>query len=194
MDVDGDKTIDFSEFCMIIEYLQFKKGKYGDLSEAFRCLDLSNEGLALEDDVTKMLSSHAQEMSLKEINDLIRFAKSDEPDTIDYTKFVDAVKRSDCSSSNENENHEEDGLKFFETVKNSFANLKAKSADNNSSTSGSLDFDKSRKRRRNTETIDTLVRALGGPILITSAVIITANTHKKGKRWPSIQKVLRLQT
>uniref|UniRef100_F6RE33 EF-hand domain-containing protein n=2 Tax=Ciona intestinalis TaxID=7719 RepID=F6RE33_CIOIN len=101
MDVDGDKTIDFTEFCMIIEYLQFKKGKYGELREAFRSLDLCNEGLVLEDDVTQMLTSHAKEMTLKEINDLIRFTKTDELDTINYSKFVDAVEKADCDKNND---------------------------------------------------------------------------------------------
>lgn len=31
MDVDGDMSMDFSEFCMIIEYLRDEKGLEGEL-------------------------------------------------------------------------------------------------------------------------------------------------------------------
>ncbi|XP_078490843.1 uncharacterized protein LOC100175372 [Ciona intestinalis] len=194
MDVDGDKTIDFTEFCMIIEYLQFKKGKYGELREAFRSLDLCNEGLVLEDDVTQMLTSHAKEMTLKEINDLVRFTKTDELDTINYSKFVDAVEKADCDKNNDKD---EDTFKLLNNVKESFSKLTTKTSYSSSSNNGATNIEKSRspsKKRRNVETIDSLVRALGGPILITSAVIITANTEEKpSRRWPPVKKVLSLQ-
>ena len=31
MDVDGDRTIDFSEFCMIVDHMKQRKGEYNKL-------------------------------------------------------------------------------------------------------------------------------------------------------------------
>uniref|UniRef100_H2Y5V3 EF-hand domain-containing protein n=1 Tax=Ciona savignyi TaxID=51511 RepID=H2Y5V3_CIOSA len=194
MEVDGDRTLDFSEFCMIIEHMKELKGEDGDLREAFAVIDRNFDGRVAKDDLLRLLMDHGEDLSLKEAHELIKFADCDDTGVIDYRRFVTSLR--DASEQQ----------KLDDDVINKTTDQSATDAEANQKKERKVTCVEPTERDKmgfqNVEKIDSVAKALGGPILAAGSVIITSSMEpacrKRKKaivsRWPSVSRVLALQT
>nr|XP_039266723.1 calcium-dependent protein kinase 3-like isoform X2 [Styela clava] len=88
MDVDGDMSMDFSEFCMIVEYMREEKGMEEELRDAFRSIDTNGCGYVTAEELLDLLMTQGNTMSLKEASELIRFVDKNGDGKLDYEEFM----------------------------------------------------------------------------------------------------------
>ncbi|XP_078493164.1 uncharacterized protein LOC108950397 [Ciona intestinalis] len=171
MEVDGDVTIDFSEFCMIVEHMKELKGEDGDLRDAFAIIDRGYDGKVTKDDLLRLMMNHGEDLSLKEAHEMIKFADCDDTGVIDYRRFVTSLRDS--------------------IDKHKFDDVEEK--PNQSAYLACVQI----------ETVNSIAKALGGPILAAGAMIITSSmmssdrkkSNKKivRSRWPDVARVVALK-
>ncbi|CAK8672791.1 unnamed protein product [Clavelina lepadiformis] len=203
MDIDGDKSIDFSEFCMIVGHMTEKKDEFSDLREALRCVERNEDGVVKEEDLFKLMSVQSDGMSIKEIENMLKVVAKD--GVIDCEEFIRIIKKAqeknladDFTTSKSNETHVPTDTDFRTSTvadKVSSSSIKKKSkttASKKKKNGGKVNLP---DKPCNVETIDSILKALGGPILLTSAIIITSSASKtkprqKKSRWPSVKRIL----
>jgi len=188
MNVDGDKYIDFSELCLIIDYVK-KIGRNNETSwvkDSFRLLDRGRTGNVSVDLLTRILEKDEEEVwiSTKDIKEL-----HNKGETIEYQTLIDkmfALHSNDVMSSQKCDVINKG--KVNSEVLNSFdsctSNLKQECLGENSMdtrlTSANSIFthskslfssDKSSNDVKS-ENVDTVEKAIAGPILITSSIAV----------------------
>nr|XP_018671647.1 calmodulin-related protein-like isoform X2 [Ciona intestinalis] len=197
MEVDGDVTIDFSEFCMIIEHMKELKGEDGDLRDAFAIIDRDYDGKVTKDDLLRLMMNHGEDLSLKEAHEMIKFADCDDTGVIDYRRFVTSLRDS--------------------IDKHKFDDVEDKSNQSATSSFGETNHKKERHvtcveptnerfqaiESVQIETVNSIAKALGGPILAAGAMIITSSMMSSDRkklnkkivrsRWPDVARVVALK-
>ncbi|CAK8698445.1 unnamed protein product [Clavelina lepadiformis] len=195
LEVDGDTTLDFSEFCMVVEHLKDVKGKQGELRDAFRLFDK----LSPDDDdehvsaeyLREVLTTEGSKMSEEDVKELISLADPSGHGRIKYDDFIDILINTNTTKNIENESNTLQHVKSCALATSSERGTCSKSLHpehvNDQLERKSFSEDNSQP----SEVIDTVAKAVAGPMLLTSAIIIAMTKDPPSRKkigWPAIQK------
>ncbi|XP_030387879.1 caltractin-like [Scaptodrosophila lebanonensis] len=91
VDADGNGSIEFPEFCKLLETKLTDLDKEDELREAFRIYDKDNNGYIGLSEIRTVMTALGEKMSDEEIDDLIREADLDQDGRISFDEFVNMM-------------------------------------------------------------------------------------------------------
>jgi len=193
MNVDGDKYIDFSELCLIIDHVK-KIGTNHHTSwikDSFRLLDRGKTGHVSVDLLTRILEKDEEEVwiSTKDIKGL-----HNQGETIEYQTLIDkmfALDSNDVTSYpncdiTEGEKANSEVVKSLDSCAGCSSNLKQENSQLTSANSiltknkPLFSSDKSSDNVKS-ETVDTIEKVIAGPILVTSSIAVLTKQKYEDK-------------
>ena len=87
IDVDGDGTINFHEFLLLMSRKMGAAGEEDELLEAFKIFDRDGNGLISADELKYVLQNLEEDLTDEELRDIIRVADIDGDGQINYQEF-----------------------------------------------------------------------------------------------------------
>ncbi|PKA59795.1 Calmodulin [Apostasia shenzhenica] len=88
VDVDGNETIDFSEFLNLMARKLKDTDSEDELKQAFKVFDKDQNGLISADELRHVMTNLGEKLTNEEVNEMIREADDDGDGQINYAEFV----------------------------------------------------------------------------------------------------------
>ncbi|KAK3580768.1 hypothetical protein CHS0354_023057 [Potamilus streckersoni] len=94
VDVDGNGTIEFDEFCVIMsQKLNGTQSEY-DVLEAFKVFDPEGKGYITSEHLRLIMTTKGEKMTEDEVDEMINDADADGDGHIEYDEFVKMLSNS----------------------------------------------------------------------------------------------------
>jgi len=93
MDVDGNGTVDFDEFIMMMSKKLSEPESEADIKEAFKVFDKDNNGFISASELRQVMINLGEKLTDEEINEMIREADNDDDGQVNYEEFVKMMMR-----------------------------------------------------------------------------------------------------
>jgi len=93
VDADNSGTVDLEEFLQMMAHQPKSVDLETELRAAFRVFDKDNSGTISASELRQVMSSIGEDLTGKEIDEMIREADQDGDGTIDFEEFVDFMLR-----------------------------------------------------------------------------------------------------
>ena len=91
VDESGDGEIDFDEFCGMMKKKMKESNEEEELKAAFRCFDKDHSGTIEKAELSAIMTTLGQPLTLKEVDEMWAEADRDGSGTIEYREFVDIL-------------------------------------------------------------------------------------------------------
>ena len=88
VDADGNGTIDFPEFLMLMSQKMKETDSEEDIKEAFRVFDKDSSGFISAGELSHVMSNLGEKLTEEEVDEMIREADMDGDGRINYEDFV----------------------------------------------------------------------------------------------------------
>ncbi|XP_060577948.1 calmodulin-A-like [Ruditapes philippinarum] len=88
VDVDGNGTIDFPEFCQMMNRRMTEHNEPEELMEAFKVFDKDGNGYISEEELKYVMMNLGEKMTDDEVKEMMREADVDGDGQISYQEFV----------------------------------------------------------------------------------------------------------
>ena len=88
VDVDGNGTLEFEEFCQLMARQTKETGQEDELKERFKLFDRDGNGFIDRDELRTVMQQLGEKLSEDEIEEMIEDADKDGDGQIDYNEFV----------------------------------------------------------------------------------------------------------
>ena len=91
VDVDGNGTLEFSEFCnLMTRSIQEASGsgQENELRERFKLFDKNNDGTITREELTQCMRQLGEKLSEEDINEMMDDADKNGDGVIDYDEFI----------------------------------------------------------------------------------------------------------
>ena len=90
-DTDGNGSLDFDEFCLMMVGLMGDRDEEAELIEAFKFFDKDGSGLIDPDELKAVMETYGEKMSDEEIAEMVKEADIDGDGQISYGEFVKMI-------------------------------------------------------------------------------------------------------
>ena len=88
VDIDGNGTLDFAEFCNLQARQMKDKNQEQELEERFKLFDRDGNGLIDRDELATVMRQLGEKLTDEEIDEMIEEADKNGDGSIDYHEFV----------------------------------------------------------------------------------------------------------
>jgi len=88
VDVDGNGTIEFAEFCAMMARKTHDTNPVEELKEAFKLFDKDGNGSISTKELREVMKSLGEQLSNSEVEEMMREADTDGDGEIDFDEFV----------------------------------------------------------------------------------------------------------
>ena len=88
MDVDGDGTIDFYEYVMLMARQMKDNDSNEAMIEAFSMFDLDGDGFITGDELRHMMTGMGEKLTHEEVDEIIKEADTNGDGKIDVDEFI----------------------------------------------------------------------------------------------------------
>ncbi|XP_052768599.1 calmodulin-beta-like [Mya arenaria] len=95
VDMDGNKTIDFDEFCLMMKKRSSEQNADDDLRDAFNVFDNDGNGYISMSELRQVMINLGEEMTDEEVLEMLKEADIDGDGQISYDEFVRMMTNKD---------------------------------------------------------------------------------------------------
>jgi calmodulin len=90
--VDKSGTVEFNEFIELMAPRMFESNE-DDMLEAFKTFDRNGDGFISAEELRSVMKSMGQQLSAKEVEDMVKAADQNGDGRVDYHEFVKMMKQ-----------------------------------------------------------------------------------------------------
>ena len=91
VDENGDGTIDFDEFKVLMQMQMTETDQTENLTSAFKVFDVDGSGSITKEELHKIMTTLGEPLTDAEVDEMMKGADKDGSGTIEYKEFVNGL-------------------------------------------------------------------------------------------------------